>query len=91
MGLDHTDGTLRVFALVLAGEVRSKSVTVENHPRGKRRVWVLLLLFMVICATAASTDELAGIHTIWGLFGSGIWVFVAIVISILASRRAKRA
>jgi hypothetical protein len=68
-----------------------KSVAVEERPRGERRVWLLLLLFMLICATVASTDELAGIHTIWVLFGIGIWLLVGLAISILWSRRAKRA
>ena len=73
------------------GRRADKYVTVEKHPRGERRVWVLLLLFMLICATSASTDELAGSHTIWVLFGIGIWLLVGVAISILGSRRSKRA
>jgi len=49
------------------------------------RVWVVLLLFMLICATAASS------HTIWVLFGIGIWLLVGMAIWILGSRKAKRA
>ena len=62
----------------------------EEHTREKRKVWFLLLLFIVACAAAALTDELASVHGIWVLFGIGIWLLAGLAIPLLESRRWKR-
>ncbi len=79
------------FLWYWVGRRVDKYLTVGKHPRGQRQVWLFLLLFMLVCAAAASTDEFAGSHTIWVLFGIGIWVFVGMAIPILDLRRSKRA
>ena len=89
MGLDPSDATVRVFALVLGGEAVNRNLRIEKHPNGVRRAWFLLLLFVLVCATVASTGEHFSSHTTWVLFGIGIWLLVGMAIPIFEARKSK--
>ena len=75
----------------LVGRRLDRNLRIEKHPNGVRRAWFLLLLFVLVCATVASTDEYVGSYTTWVLFGIGIWLLVGMAIPIFEARKSKRA
>lgn len=58
------------------GRRADKNLIIEKNPNNARRMWFLLLLFVLVCAAAASISGFVGGYTSWVVFGLGIWLIV---------------
>lgn len=60
------------------GSWSDKSVNSDKSRNSKWGRWILFLLFIVVCAAAASVSENVGGHTGYLGFGIAIWLIAAI-------------
>jgi len=63
----------------------------KNVAPEKNRVWILLLLFMLVCATASSIPKCVAGYTGWVVFGIVIWLVAAVGMKTSATARKREA
>lgn len=67
-----------------------KSVNSDINGKGRRGLWILLLLFIFVCATSSSISGYVGGYTSHLLFGIAIWLMAAIAASTSARLRRRK-
>lgn len=72
------------------GSWSDKSVNSDRIRNSKWGRWILLLLFIVVCAAAASVSENVGGYTSYFEFGIAIWLIVAIGAKVSAALRKRK-
>ena len=77
------------FLWFLIGAWGDKKLVREKNEGDGQRVWSCLLVFMVICAAAASVPESVGGYTNWVVFGVAIWSVVGLLSGRFLGHRAK--
>jgi hypothetical protein len=73
----------------LLGSWLDKRSSAGKDKGARKREWVLLLLFMAVCAAAASISPRAWGYTNYLEFGALIWIAVAIGITTSAAMRKR--
>jgi hypothetical protein len=63
---------------------------VDKNVASEKR-WILLLLFILVCATASSIPKYVGGYTGWVVFGIAIWLVAAIGMKTSATARKREA
>jgi hypothetical protein len=69
------------------GSCLDKSVSANRNRTSERARWILLLLFIAVCAAASSIPSRVGGYTNYLQFGTLIWMTVAIGITASAAIR----
>jgi hypothetical protein len=72
------------------GSWADKCVHPENRRNLERRRWILLLVFIVVCAVASSISGYVGGYTSYVLFGIAIWLVVDIGVRISTTSRKRK-
>jgi hypothetical protein len=94
-GLPEWVSTLLVLLFIpllwyWVGSWSDKSVISDKNRNNKRGRWILLLLFLLVCAAASSIPENVGGYTSYLEFGIAIWLIVAIGVKASAALRKRK-
>jgi hypothetical protein len=71
------------------GSWADKRISSEQNIGGKEARWILLLLFLLVCAAASTISEIFGGHTDYVEFGILIWMITAICMKTYAGLRKR--
>jgi hypothetical protein len=71
------------------GSWSDKRISSEQNIGGKRAPWILLLLFLLVCAAAASISNVFGGHTDFVESGILIWMIALVCVKTYAALRKR--
>jgi hypothetical protein len=72
------------------GAWMDRNSRIEQTVSRERQAWLFLLLFLLVCAAAASVSDFIGSYTSWLLFGLAIWSAAGIGIRAIPHWRRRQ-